>query len=152
MATILVPAPPASAFNKNRPVSDLLQHLLKHFQHIEARLPTELHSNMTSRELSTENGAAKYIAHLTQALRSLHKVPAAAPIPIRRPAIVARPAPTIAIAAAAAVQPATQAGTRSPRSEFRKDAVADPTDGRKPKSTSRKAKPSGSKSSGRKKP
>ncbi len=104
MPTINVPAPPKSAFNKNRPVSDLLQHQLKHFRHIEATLPNELHSNMSARDLHTENGAAKYIAHVTEALRSLHQVskPAApAPIPIRR----RRPTPVIAPGIAAAAAP-----------------------------------------------
>ena len=107
MPTILVPAPPKSAFNKNRPVSDLLQHQLKHFRHIEARLPNELHSGMTARDLHTENGAAQYIAHITEALKSLHQVSAPAapsPIPIRRRAAAARPGRAFDIAAAATTQ------------------------------------------------
>ncbi len=96
MATIPVPAPPKSAFNKNRPISDLLQHQLKHFRHVEAKLPNELHSNMTARDLHTENGAAQYIAHITEALKSLHQVstPAAIPIPIRRRPAAAPAAPS----------------------------------------------------------
>ena len=114
MATIFVPFPPKSAFNKNRPVSDLLQHQLRHFKHVEARLPNELRSNMTSRDLSTENGAAQYIAHLTRALESLYPTLVAAPIPIRRPA---RPERTSAIAAAQSPQETAIPSTRrAPRS------------------------------------
>ncbi len=110
MATILVPAPPKSAFNKDRPVSDLLRGQLKHFHHIEASLPPALRSNMTPRDYATEEGAARYIAHLTNALQSVGK--AAAPIPIRRPARASRP-----LAIAAAADPASSSPPKSPKSK-----------------------------------
>jgi hypothetical protein len=97
VTTILVPAPPKSAFNKNRPVSDLLKGQLRHFYHIEASLPPALRSNMTPRDYATEEGAAKYIAHLTNALKSLNQ--AKAPTPIRGSA---KASPGLALAAAAA--------------------------------------------------
>ncbi len=137
MPTILVPAPPKSAFNKNRPVSDLLQHQLKHFRHIEAKLPTDLHSNMTARDLHTEEGAARYIAHLTEALRSLGsqaKTPAA-PIPIRR----RRPAPPIAIAAAAAPPARNSRPKATPATAPSATPAKSPR--RKPPSSSRGKKP-----------
>jgi hypothetical protein len=101
MTTIAVPAPPKSAFNKNRPISDLLKGQLKHFYHIEASLPAELQSGMTARDYATEDGAAKYIAHLTNALKGLKQ--AKLPTPIRRSA---KPSPAteagLALAAGAA--------------------------------------------------
>ena len=123
MPTIPVPSPPRSAFNKNRPVSDLLEHQLKHFRHLAARLPNEWHSNMTARDLTTENGAATYIAHVTNALRSLHgEVAMAAPIPIRPAAKRQR---TIAIAAAASKsKKAPKPAGANERSAGRKGAKA----------------------------
>ena len=128
MATILVPAPPASAFNKNRPVSDLLRGQLRHFHHVEASLPLALRSNMGPRDVLTENGAARYIAHITNALESIKQVPA--PIPIRR-----RPAaPPIAIAAAAE-SPKTPRKTRAAKT------AAKQPDRKTSGSTGRKKKP-----------
>ncbi len=139
MVTILVPAPSKSAFNKNRPVSDLLQHQLRHFQHIEASLPTELHSNMTARELSTENGAAKYIAHLTEALKSLHGAPAPAPVAIRPAPRPVRQGRKIAIAASAA-EPVATAST--PPSPPKRKTSAKPASGNGPVPIARKPRKS----------
>lgn len=106
MPTILVPAPPASAFNKNRPISDLLAHQLKHFQHMEAKLPNALQSNMAPRDLLTENGAAQYIAHITRGLLSVGQSARPAAISkLVRPS--GRSSRTLAIAASADPSPAT---------------------------------------------
>jgi hypothetical protein len=66
---ILVPAPPKSAFNKNRPVSDLLAGQLKHFQHVEHKHGIAI-DRASSADLHTEAGAASYILKMTQAIRS----------------------------------------------------------------------------------
>ena len=112
MATIIVPAPPKSAFNKYRPVSDLLHGQLKHFHHIELTLPPALRSNVSPRDYATEEGAARYIAHLTNALQTMGQAAPAAPIPIRRPA--AKPSRGLAIAAGAApAKPSAKAAKSS---------------------------------------
>jgi hypothetical protein len=66
---IPVPAPPRSAYNQNRRVSDLLLSQLKHFQHVDQKhgalgIPADL-----TRDIHTEGGAARYIAAVTRALR-----------------------------------------------------------------------------------
>jgi hypothetical protein len=66
---IFVPAPPKSAFNKNRPVSDLLAGQLKHFQHVEHKHGIAI-DQATSSDLHTEAGAARYISKMTQAIRT----------------------------------------------------------------------------------
>ena len=69
MDPIPVPAPPRSAYNQNRRVSDLLLSQLKHFQHVDQKhgalgIPADL-----TRDIHTEGGAARYIAAVTRALR-----------------------------------------------------------------------------------
>jgi hypothetical protein len=66
---IPVPAPPKTAFNKNRPVSDLLAAQIKHFQHVEQKRGITLDSAL-GRDIHTEGGAARYIASITSAIRS----------------------------------------------------------------------------------
>lgn len=70
MHPIHVPRPPKEAYNKNRPISDLIKAQLKHFQHIEQKLLPEQRPNIPHHELTTESAAAKYIAAMTQALCS----------------------------------------------------------------------------------
>lgn len=70
MDPIRVPRPPQQAFNKNRPVSDLLKAQIKHFQHLEDKLHPDMRSSMPAHELTTESAAARYIAHMTETLRS----------------------------------------------------------------------------------
>jgi hypothetical protein len=60
---------PDSAFNWDRPPSDLLQSQLKHFRHLEKKLGLGIDPEL-GRHLGTENGAAKYIAAITRALRT----------------------------------------------------------------------------------
>ncbi|WP_158942878.1 hypothetical protein [Granulicella sp. S190] len=69
MDSIPVPAPPPSAYNPNRRVSDLILGQLKHFQHVEQK-----HGNLgidpaLARDIYTEAGAARYITAITRALR-----------------------------------------------------------------------------------
>ena len=105
MDPILVPAPPRSAYNQNRRVSDLLFSQLKHFQHVAQKLgalgiPADL-----ERDMYTEGGAARYIAAVTRALRGT--VP---PLPAEVAAVAApRPqtVPGLAVPATAARIPAS---------------------------------------------
>ncbi len=69
MEPIPVPAPPKTAFNKDRPVSDLLRAQLLHFQHVEQKRGIQLDPAL-KRDLLTEAGAARYIASMTHAIRS----------------------------------------------------------------------------------
>ena len=41
MDPIHVPGPPKQAFDKNRPISDLIRAQVNHLKHIEASLPAE---------------------------------------------------------------------------------------------------------------
>jgi hypothetical protein len=66
---IVVPAPPKSAFNKNRPLSDLLVGQLRHFQHVEHKQGIEI-DRASASDLHTEAGAARYITQMTRAIRS----------------------------------------------------------------------------------
>ena len=69
MDPILVPAPPRSAYNESRRVSDLLFSQLKHFQHVVQKHGALGISADLERDLYTEGGAARYIAAVTNALR-----------------------------------------------------------------------------------
>lgn len=79
MATIRVPAPPPQAFQKNRPISDLVKSQIKHFQHLEHKLQLKLSRPFSPNDLTTEAGAAQYIAEVTAALCSQAPVP----VPVR---------------------------------------------------------------------
>ena len=68
MDPIRVPRPPRKAFNKNRPISDLIKAQVKHFQHLESKLHSDLQSPMEPHELTTESAAANYIAYMTNVL------------------------------------------------------------------------------------
>jgi hypothetical protein len=118
---ILVPAPPRSAYNQNRRVSDLLFSQLKHFQHVAQKhgalgIPADL-----ARDMYTEGGAARYIAAVTGALRGtvspqpadLAAVSAPRPAKERRKTV-----PGLAVAATAARTPAP------PKKSAAKKAVA----------------------------
>jgi len=69
MDPIPVPAPPKSAYNPKRKVSDLLAHQLRHFQHVELKNGIRIDSAL-GRDIGTEAGAARYIAEITRAIRS----------------------------------------------------------------------------------
>lgn len=68
MNPIPVPAPPKSAYNPNRPVSDLLANQLKHFQHVELKNGIKIDPAL-KRDVATEAGAARYIAEMTRTIR-----------------------------------------------------------------------------------
>lgn len=64
-----VPKPPASAFNKDRPVGCLLQAQLRHFHHAESgRLTTAKRDGRRPEEIRTEVEAADYIGKITKLL------------------------------------------------------------------------------------
>jgi len=67
---IVVPAPPRSAYNHNRRISDLLLSQLKHFQHVEKKSGDFGIDPEIARNIHTEAGAAKYIAAVTTTLRA----------------------------------------------------------------------------------
>jgi hypothetical protein len=103
MDPIFVPAPPKSAFNKNRRVSDLLVGQLKHFQHVELKNGIQIEPAL-ARDIYTEGGAARYITQITRAIRAQSKAQstssgiAAVPAKPRKPAA---PKSGLAIAATA---------------------------------------------------
>ena len=73
MDPIFVPAPPHSAYNPNRRVSDLLLSQVKHFQHVEHKRGDLGIDPQIARNVYTEGGAARYIAaspaHFAEASR-----------------------------------------------------------------------------------
>jgi hypothetical protein len=106
---ILVPAPPRSAYNQNRRVSDLLFSQLKHFQHVAQKNGALGISADLARDIYTEGGAARYIAAVTSALRgTVSPQPAdvaavSAPSPAKRQR---KTVPSPAVAGTAAGTPA----------------------------------------------
>ena len=70
MEPIRVPAPPKSAFNKHRRVSDLIRKQVDHFKHLEHKLPEHVRSGIPQHHVVTEDDAARYIAPMTALLRS----------------------------------------------------------------------------------
>jgi len=91
METIVVPAPPKSAFNKNRRASDLILHQLRHFQHVAEKSGMRIDPAL-EREIATEGGAARYIATVTREMRAQ--------------AAGATPGPRLVASAPAAAKPA----------------------------------------------
>lgn len=79
MDPVLVPAPPRSAYNENRRVSDLLFSQIKHFQHVEVKHGALGIPPAIARDIYTEAGAARYIAAVTRALRGTAASPASQP-------------------------------------------------------------------------
>lgn len=109
MDPISVPAPPRSAYNPSRRVSDLLYSQLHHFQHIEKKRGDLGIDPALARNIHTEGGAALYIAAVTKALRGAKATAPAklATMPARPPA-QATPAPVASIAAAASPKKAAK--------------------------------------------
>ncbi len=101
MDPIHVPRPPKEAYNKNRPISDLIKAQLTHFQHLEQKLPADQRPKMAHHELTTESAAARYIAAMTEALCRVAPAPV---LVMPRRAVAAKRAEAgqgIALAAAA---------------------------------------------------
>lgn len=70
MEPILVPGPPASAFNKHRRASDLIKKQVEHFKHLEEKLSTEERAKLPKHAIVSEDDAARYIAVFTRHLQS----------------------------------------------------------------------------------
>ena len=70
MEVIHVPPPPREAFNKSRPMSDLIKAQVQHFKHLEYKLSPEERQSIPQHRVITENDAAQYIAAMTRFLRS----------------------------------------------------------------------------------
>jgi hypothetical protein len=103
---IKVPAPPRSAYNHNRPVSDLLLSQLKHFQHVEMKSGDFGIDPEIARSIYTEAGAARYIAAVTTTLRArglagTATLPALSMAPAKKPAKKQTTSAPLAIAAVA---------------------------------------------------
>jgi hypothetical protein len=74
VTVVQVPKPPASAMNKNRPISDLIKAHLKHLHHAESgRLPKHKRDGRTPEDIQTEAEAASYIAAVTKILHPLRR-------------------------------------------------------------------------------
>jgi len=121
MEPIRVPGPPKAAFNKQRPMSDLIKAQIRHFKHLEHKLPPESRSAIPQHRIITEDDAARYIAPMSKLLRS-ERAPSAAVTPfVAKPAahvpVTARKARGLSIAATA-----DTGGTRAdrPRSQSKK--------------------------------
>lgn len=123
MEAILVPGPPKEAFNKNRPMSDLIRAQIQHFKHIEEKLPPEARATLPRHAIVTEDDAARYIAPMTRLLH-LRAAASAAKTPIE----ISRPAPADTGLSLAAVAEAEAAPPKNPL----------PDAGGKPKPRSRK--------------
>jgi hypothetical protein len=66
---IRIPIPPASAMNRDRPISSLIKAQLLHIQHAEsARLPKDKRVGVKLEDIHTEAEAAAYIASVTRVL------------------------------------------------------------------------------------
>jgi hypothetical protein len=84
MKSIQVPRPPKEAFNKDRPVSDLIRSQVEHFRHVESKLPQAQRSTLPQDYIRTEHEAAQYISEMTALLLSQST-----------PSSPIRPAPTV---------------------------------------------------------
>lgn len=90
MNPIQVPRPPKEAFNKDRPVSDLIRSQVEHFRHVESKLTQAQRSILPQDYIRTEHEAAQYISAMTTLLLS-QSAPSS---PMRpTPAVMPRRAP-----------------------------------------------------------
>jgi hypothetical protein len=125
MEPIQVPKPSPTAFNKSRPISDLIRNQIDHFQHIQKKHKIEI-APAAGLDLNTEGGAAKYITAMTRALRTkalgrIAAVPPRAPIPMPAPAR-ATPGEGLALAAAADTSTEPTSKKKAPRAKSGKKA------------------------------
>jgi hypothetical protein len=103
MEPIVVPAPPREAFNKHRPISDLVRKQVEHFKHVEQKLPQDVREKLPQHAITTEEEAARYIsvitAHLISQPRPKQVAKKVVAIKPPAPSLPSRP---LALAAAAA--------------------------------------------------
>ena len=135
MEPILVPGPPKEAFNKHRPISDLVKKQVEHFKHIEKTLSPDLRATLPQHQIVTEDEAARYISAMTSYLlsRPRPKQVAKKTVAIKPPAPI-RPGGPLTLAAAA---PARKKSPAKKKSAAKKETPA----ARKSLSTRAKLKP-----------
>ena len=104
MDPIFVPAPPHSAYNPNRRVSDLLLSQVKHFQHVELKRGDLGIDPQIARNVYTEGGAALYIAAVTKALRGVSRVVQLPKLTVMQSPRPAKKSPTQGLALAASAE------------------------------------------------
>ena len=137
MEPIHVPRPPAEAFNKNRPVSDLIRAQVNHFKHVERKLSAEQRRAIPQQGVTTEAEAAQYIAAMTATLRGKAAATpstSAAAVPGIRlvaPAASTRPEPAegLAIAASAETEEASPAPAKPAPGDSAKSKTSRPKGG-----------------------
>ncbi len=104
MEPIRVPGPPIQAFNKNRPISDLIRAQTNHLKHIEQSLSPSQRQQIPQHAVVTEADAANYIAAMTRLFQT--RGAAAAPPAVvrssRRQPIPIRSEQVLQLAASAA--------------------------------------------------
>jgi hypothetical protein len=102
MEPILIHSVPREAFNKHRPISDLVRKQIEHFKHVEEKLPQEVRAKLPQHEIVTEDDAARYISSMTAHLLSRPRPKqAATKVVAIKPPAPPRPSPPLALAAAA---------------------------------------------------
>jgi hypothetical protein len=126
MDPVPVPAPPRSAYNPNRRVSDLIYSQLRHFQHVELKRGDLGIDPELARNIHTEGGAAKYIAAVTAALRG-KTLAASAPanlavMPAPKPAT--KPQAETALSIAAAAETSSASGSSTAKKAAKKASTA----------------------------
>jgi hypothetical protein len=102
MEPILIHSVPREAFNKHRPISDLVRKQIEHLKHVEEKLHQDVRAKLPQHEIVTENDAAGYIHAMTAHMlsRPRPKQVAKKIVAIKPPA-PPRPSPPLALAAAA---------------------------------------------------
>jgi hypothetical protein len=68
MKIIRIPRTPASAFDKNRPASELLKAQARHARAVEETLPTGRRRTAPPQAIETEHDAAEYVGRITRQL------------------------------------------------------------------------------------
>jgi hypothetical protein len=120
MEPIVVPALPREAFNKHRPISDLVRNQVEHFRHVEEKLPKDVREKLPSHAITTEDEAARYIHAMTAYLLSRPRPKKT----VKKAVAIKPPAPTppskpLALAAAAA--PAQKKSAAKKKSASKKE-------------------------------
>jgi hypothetical protein len=118
MEPIHVPRPPKEAFNKDRPVSDLIRSQVEHFQHLESKLPASVREAIPQQRVTTEGDAARYIAAMTHVL--LGQAPGSS---AARPALLPMPAPARVVPAKGLPMAASAEEPQQPSSAAAKKAA-----------------------------
>jgi hypothetical protein len=77
MALIRVSRPPESAFNPDRPISNLLKAQIQHFHVAHRNLPNRYQTDIYVNAIKTEREAAEYIRQVTEGIHRAHAAAAA---------------------------------------------------------------------------